>query len=332
MIAHPAGTQTCARAAVTLRVVGPRRPFRFGVQEHRAHGAKQWRETARKREAQGYSTLYLPDHFGDQPGPIAALMAVADATTTLRVGPLVLDNDYRHPVVVAKEMATLDLLSDGRLEFGLGAGWMVSDYEQAGIPYDSAGTRIERLAEAVQIVKKFFAGGEFSFEGKHYTIKGLEGAPRPVQKPHPPMLLGGGGRKMLTLAAREADIVHLNYNLGEGRINPKLVQTGMAERTEEKLAWVREAAGERMQHVDLGFTVFFANITDDRTSLAEALAPSMGFEPRDVLEMPHFLIGTQEQIEENLIERRDRYGLSHVILPGEMADELAPVVEHLAGQ
>jgi probable F420-dependent oxidoreductase len=301
------------------------------VQEHRAHSATQWRDNARKREAQGYTTLYLPDHFGDQPGPITALMAAADATTKLRIGPLVFDNDYRHPVVVAKEMATLDLLSDGRLELGLGAGWMVSDYEQAGIEYDSAGTRIERLAEAVQIVKKFFAGGEFSFEGKHYKINGLEGAPRPVQKPHPPILLGGGGRKMLTLAAREADIVHLNYNLGEGRINPKLVQTGMAERTEEKLRWVKDAAGERFDHIHLGFTVFFVNITDDRDSLAQALAPSMGFEPKDALEMPHFLIGTEQQIETNLRERRDRYGLSHVILPGEMADALAPIVERLAG-
>jgi len=280
----------------------------------------------------GFSALYLPDHFGAQPAPIAALMAAADATTTLRIGPLVLDNDYRHPVVVAKEAATLDLLSDGRLELGMGAGWMVSDYEQAGIPYDSAGTRIERLGEAVQIIKKFFAGGEFSFEGKHYQIKGLEGAPRPVQKPHPPILLGGGGRKMLGLAARQADIVHVNYNLNEGRINRTLVQTGMAVKTEEKLAWIKAAAGERFDSIELGFTVFFANITDDRQALAEPMAPGMSFEPRNVLEMPHFLIGTVEQIEHDLRERRDRYGFSHATLPGEMADELAPVVERLAGR
>ncbi len=223
-------------------------------------------------------------------------------------------------------------LSDGRLDLGIGAGWMVSDYEQSGIPYDPAGTRIERLAEAVQILKKFFAGHEFSFEGKHYTIKGLQGAPLPVQKPHPRILLGGGGKRMLTLAAREGDIVHVNYNLGEGRINPKLVQTGMAERTEEKLRWIKEAAGDRLDDFDLGFTVFFANITDDRDSLASTIAPSMGFQPRDVLDMPHFLIGTLDQIEHDLRERRERYGFSHVILPGETADELAPIVERLAGQ
>ena len=280
----------------------------------------------------GYSAVYLPDHFGDQVGPIAALMAAADATATLRVGSLVFDNDYRHPVVLAKEAATLDLLSGGRLDLGIGAGWMVSDYEQAGIPYDSAGIRIDRLAEAVTIIKKFFAGGEFSFEGKHYTIKGLEGSPLPVQKPHPRFLLGGGGRKMLSLAAREADIVHVNYNLNEGRINPKLVQTGMAEATDEKLGWIREAAGDRFDAIELGFTVFFANVTEDRESLAEALAPSMGFEPRNVLEMPHFLIGTLGQIEEDLKARRDRYGFSDVIVPGEVAEDLAPVVERLAGR
>src|SRR5256886_9749350 len=136
----------------------------------------------------GFSTLHLPGHFSEQPGPIAALMAAADAPTTLRVGSLVFDNDYRHPVVLAKEAATIDLLSDGRFELGIGAGLLASDYEQSGIQYDSAGTRIERLEEAVQIITRFFAGPEFSFCGKHYAIKGLEGAPLPVQKPHPPLL------------------------------------------------------------------------------------------------------------------------------------------------
>src|SRR2546426_3745581 len=180
------------------------RPFRFAVQEHRAPSAKAWKDNARRVDAHGYSALYLPDHFTDQVGPFAALMAAADATTSLRVGSLVFDNDYRHPVVLAKEAATIDLLSDGRLDLGLGAGWLVSDYEQAGIPYDSPGTRIERMEEGLQIIKGLMAGGSFSFTGKHYRISGMEGFPLPVQKPHPPIVIGGGGRRMLSLAAREA--------------------------------------------------------------------------------------------------------------------------------
>ena len=280
----------------------------------------------------GYSGLYLPDHFGDQPGPIAALMAAADATTTLRVGSLVFDNDYRHPVVLAKEAATIDLLSDGRFDLGIGAGWLVSDYEQAGIPYDPAGTRIDRLEEALAVIKGLFTGKPFSFTGKHYSIKDMEGSPLPVQKPHPRFLLGGGGRRMLRLAAREADIVHVNYNLNEGRINPKLVRTGLAEATDEKLRWIKEAAGERLESIELGVTVFFANVTDDRDSIASMMAPSMGFEPRDVLEMPHFLIGTMDQIEEDLKARRDRYAFSDVLVPGDAAELIAPVVEHLDGK
>ena len=307
------------------------RPFRFSAQEHRVHSAKQWKERARALESMGYSTLYLPDHFGDQVGPIAGLMAAADATTTLRVGSLVFDNDYRHPVVLAKEAASLDLLSDGRFDFGIGAGWMMSDYEQSGIPFDSPGTRIERMAEALTIFKRFFAGGEFSFEGKHYAIKGLEGAPTPVQKPHPPIVIGGGGRKMLELAAREADTVNVNFDLREGKPGRRLAQTGLASVTDEKLGWIREAAGERMEQIELGVWTFMANVTDDRDGVAEMLAPAMGFGPADVLEVPHFMLGTADQIAEDIIARRERYGISHLVVPGDAADSLAPVVKRLAG-
>jgi probable F420-dependent oxidoreductase len=280
----------------------------------------------------GYSTLYLPDHFGDQIGPIAGLMAAADATTTLRVGSLVFDNDYRHPVVLAKEAATLDLLSDGRFDFGLGAGWLISDYEQSGIPYDSPGTRIDRMAEALTIIKKFFAGGEFSFEGKHYTINGLEGTPLPVQKPHPPIVIGGGGRKMLELAAREADTVNVNFDLREGRAGRGAARTGLAAVTDEKLRWIRNAAGERFDGIELGVWTFTAMVTDDRDSVASMLAPSMGFEPADVLEVPHFMIGSIDQIVEDVLARRERYGISHVVVPGDTAEDLAPVVARLSGK
>ena len=310
---------------------GPRRAFRFGVQEHSAPSRSAWREKARLVESLGYQALYLPDHFGDQLGPIAALMAAADATTTLRVGSLVFDNDYRHPAVLAKEVASLDLLSDGRFDLGLGAGWMASDYEQAGMPFDSPGVRIERMEEGLAIIKGLLAGGKFSFTGKHYRINSLEGSPSPVQKPHPPILFGGGGRRMLRLAAREADIVNVNYDLREGRINPTLVRTGLAGATDEKLAWIREAAGERIDQIELSVTIFFASITDDRESLAAAVGRGFGSGAADVLDTPHFLIGTIDQLVEALRERRERYGISFVILPGEVADEFASVVERLTG-
>lgn len=307
------------------------RTFRFAVQEHHAASVSDWREKARRAESTGYSALYLPDHFSGQPGPVAALMAAADATTTLRIGSLVFDNDYRHPVVLAKEAATLDLLSGGRLDFGLGAGWLTSDYEKAGIPLDSAGVRIERMEEGLKVIKGLWAGGEFSFSGKHYNVTGLEGSPLPFQKPHPPILLGGGGRKMLTIAGREADIVNVNYDLREGRINKKLVRTGMADATAEKLGWIREAAGERFEGLELSITIFVATVTDDRESLASGMAAGLGMEPADVMAIPHFLIGTVDQIVDDLCSRRERYGFSYVIVPGEFAEAFAPVVERLAG-
>jgi probable F420-dependent oxidoreductase len=282
-------------------------------------------------EALGYKTLYLPDHFGDQLSPIAALMSAADATTTLRVGSLVFDNDYRHPVVLAKEAATLDLLSEGRLDFGLGAGWQVSDYEQTGIPFDPPGLRIERMAEGLEIIKSFFAGGSVSFAGKHYKVDGVEAAPPPVQKPHPPIVLGGGGKRMLHLAGREADIVSVNFNLSEGRVNRKLVRTGLAEATDEKVAWIKEGAGDRFAAIELSVTVFVANVTDDPDTVAGALAAGLRSEPVEVLQTPHFLIGSVEQIIEDLQARRERFGISYVVVPDEAAVSLAPVVERLTG-
>jgi probable F420-dependent oxidoreductase len=308
------------------------RPFRFGVQEHRAANAQAWKEKARQVEALGYASLYLPDHFTDQLGPIAALMAAADATTRLRVGSLVFDNDYRHPVVLAKEAATLDLLSDGRFDLGLGAGWMATDYEQAGIPYDSPGTRISRMEEGLKIIKGLFAGEPFTFVGEHYHVAGIEGFPRPVQKPHPPILLGGGGRRMLRLAAREADIVNVNFDLREGQVNRDLVRTGLAEATDEKLAWIKEAAGDRLEDIELSVTIFLANITDDRESVATVMAGGVGAEPKDILAMPHFLIGTVDELVYDLQRRRERYGISYVIVPGEADEAFAPVVARLAGQ
>jgi alkanesulfonate monooxygenase SsuD/methylene tetrahydromethanopterin reductase-like flavin-dependent oxidoreductase (luciferase family) len=188
------------------------------------------------------------------------------------------------------------------------------------------------MAEALQIIRSYFVGGTVSFEGKHYRIHGLDAAPSPVQKPHPPILLGGGGRRMLQLAAREADIVGVNYKTTEGRVNSRLVGTGVAGATDEKLGWIREAAGGRLDQIELSVSVFVANVTEDRVSFATALATSVQQEPSDVLETPHFLIGTVEQIVDDLLARRERYGISYIMVPGGASESLAPVVKRLAGK
>ena len=171
----------------------------------------------------------------------------------------------------------------------------------------------------------------FSFKGKHYQINEMEGFPLPLQKPHPPIVIGGGGRRMLRLAAREADIVNVNFDLRDGRVSRNLVLSGLAEATDEKMAWIKDAAGDRWEHIELSVTVFLANITDDRESVAAAMAPGLGSEPDAVLEMPHFLIGDGDHLVEQLQRRRDRYGISYVIVPGDVAESFAPVVERLAG-
>src|SRR6476619_1049807 len=219
------------------------RPFRFGVQASSAADAKAWVDLAQQVEALGYSTLTMPDHFGDQLAPVPALMAAASVTTALRVGALVWDNDYKHPVVLAKELATMDVLSGGRLEVGLGAGWMATDYEQSGIPYDSNKVRVDRFEAGLAVIKSSLRGEPFSFKGEHYTITDYTGFPRPVQSPHPPVLVGGGGKRVLSIAAREADIVGINGNLAAGAIGPAAIASMTAEAVDQKIATVVATAG-----------------------------------------------------------------------------------------
>jgi len=298
---------------------------------HTAPDGKAWTEAARKAEDLGYSTLFMPDHFGDQLAPIPALTAAAMTTSSLRIGMLVLDNDYRHPVVLAKEAATMDLLSDGRLELGIGAGWMLTDYEQSGIPHDPAGVRIERLQETVTVLKGLFADGAFSFEGTHYRISELDGQPKPAQSPHPPFVIGGGGRRMLSLAAREADIVGINADLRAGAVTPDVGKNATAEATRQKLQWVREAAGDRFDDIELNVLIFMVIITEDRQGTAEALAGGFGITPEEALGTPHALVGTEEQIVEQVLERREEHGLSYVVVNEGGFDALAPIVSRLAG-
>ena len=306
------------------------RPFRFGLQVSKAADAKSWADLARKAEDLGYSTFTMPDHFSDQLAPIPALMAAADATTTLRVGMLVLDNDYRHPVVLAKEAATLDLLSDGRLELGLGAGWERADYEKSGIAYDPPGTRIDRFTEGLAIVRGLFAPGPFDFDGEHYTISGLDGMPKPVQA-HVPLLIGAGGPRMLALAAQEADIVGVNFDLRSGAYDATTAATGTAAEVDKKIDIIRAAAGDRFGDLELNIRVFLNVVTDDREGLAEKLAPGFGVSAAEALDIPFALVGTVEQITDTIRERRDRWGFSYVIFGTDDIDNMAPVVAALAG-
>ena len=306
------------------------RRFRFGVQTSRAASREEWAAKARKIEDLGFSTLFMPDHFEDQYAPIPALMAAADATTTLRIGSLVLDNDYKHPVVLAKEAATLDVLSGGRLELGIGAGWMASDYEGAGMAYDAPGVRISRLREGLAVMKGLFSDEPVAFEGKHYNVH-MNGLPKPTQRPHPPILIGGGGKRVLQYAAREADIVGVNFLLAEGVVNREVMTSGSAAATAEKIDWIREAAGPRLSNIELNVTVFAAIVTDDRAGMAERLAPRFGVTPAELPDAPHVLLGNAGQIAEDLQRRREQYGFSYIVISGDGFEPLAPVVKQLAG-
>lgn len=309
------------------------RPFRFGVQcpTPPELTSASWRDLARKCEDLGYARLTVSDHLDEQLGPIAALMAAADATTELRVGSMVFCNDYRHPVVLAKEAATLDVLSDGRVDLGVGAGWMTSDYERSGIPLDSASTRIERLEEAVVVLKALFGDEPVEHRGAHYRVEGLAGTPKPLQRPHPPLLIGGGGRRLLEVAARQADIVGLNPKLPNGVIDASVGPDATAAATERKIEWIREAAGERFGDIELQTRIHLVVVTDDRNGVAEALATGFGMSAAEALDSPHALAGTTGQIAETLLERRERFGISSVGISLDAMDDLAPVVADLAG-
>jgi probable F420-dependent oxidoreductase len=294
--------------------------------------ARSWAEQARKAEDLGYGTLLMPDHFGEQLAPVPALAAAAAATTTLRVGALVFDNDYRHPLLLAKEAATLDLLSDGRLELGLGAGWMRTDYEQSGIAYDPPAVRVDRFEEGLAVVTGLLeAEKPFTFEGRHYRVTDAEPFPRPVQRPRPPIIVGGGGRRVLSVAARHAEIVSINVNLAGGTAGPEVGTDATPEATRRKVAWVREAAGARFDDIELNTLIGFAMITPDARAIAETMAPTFGLDPEDALHVPLALLGTIDDMVEELMWRRAEYGISYYSIEADVWEALGPVVGRLAG-
>lgn len=306
-------------------------PFRFGVQLSNASSGAAWRNLARTIEGLGYSTLFIPDHFDDQLGPLVALTVAAEVTTDLRVGSLVFGNDYRHPIVLAKEIATLDLMSEGRVEFGLGAGWMTTDYVQSGIPDDPPGVRITRMAESLAVMKSLWSTGAATFEGEHYRISGAVGAPLPRTRPHPPIIIGGGGKRVLGIAAREADIVGVNPSLAAGYVGPEVLATTTAEYYDERIGWIREAAGDRFADLELQVLTFLVQIVPDREDATDRLAQMMGVTAGQVEGSPIALIGTVDQIIERLVERRERFGFSYVVIHETEMEAFAPVVAALAG-
>ncbi len=309
----------------------PVRPFRFGVQLNAASNGPAWKETARRVESLGYSIATMPDHFTEQLAPMPALQAILDATTTLRAGALVFDNDYKHPAILAKELATMDVLSEGRVEIGLGAGWMISDYEQIGLPYDRAGVRIDRFIEGLAVIRGAMGPGPFSFSGEHYEVTDYDGFPKPVQAPCPPILIGGGGPRVLGIAAREADIVGVNGTLTRGFFGAEAFATMTAEAVAEKVAVVVEQAGTRVEHIEMNLRSFFNSVTDERANTVDSIARAIGVEPSMLDSSPYALIGSPSRVVEDLRELRATYGFSYITVGVNEIDSFAPVVAELAG-
>lgn len=307
------------------------RPFRFGVAFREAKSRADWRAQAHKVEDLGYAILLMTDHLEIvDVSPTVALMAAAEATNMLRVGSFVFNNDFRHPAILAKDVATLDLLSGGRFELGLGAGYLPEAYERAGIALDPPGVRIERMEEALQVLKALFSDETATFSGKYYTVKHLRGLPKPIQKPSPPIYIGGGGKRVLSGAAREADIIGLTAILKPDGINFNMASI-TAEATVQKVEWVRQAAAQRFNQLEINSFVFVVQVTDHREMVANQLAAHFSLTAEQVLASPHCLIGSVEQICTDLLARRDLYGISYITITSDHIDAFAPIVAHLAG-
>ena len=316
------------------------RPFRFGAGDIPAQSRAEWVEHARKAEGLGYSSLWIGEHpaFGGIE-PAVALMAAADATTSLRLACHVFANDFHNPVLLAQSVATLDVFSEGRVEFGLGAGWLRLDYETCAVPFDPPAVRIGRLEEALHVIKGLWGDEAVTFSGVYYQVTGVNPALKPQQRPHPPIFTGGGGRRILTLAAQQADIVGVNpQGTATGTID---LNTIAADAVDQRIAWIREAAGPRFPELELHMQVVGVKVTENRQQGAEELAawvasvPSTILSnpptPAQVLTSPKFLVGSVDQIVEDLQARRERYGFSYITVFGEYVDVLSPVVARLAG-
>jgi probable F420-dependent oxidoreductase len=308
------------------------KPYRFGVNVGPSRSRAEWAEKARKLEDLGYSTLTAPDHLAGLFAPMPALITAAEATKHLRIGTNVLNNDFRHPVLVAREAATVDLLTEGRFELGLGAGHMQAEYKQAGLNFDAGSIRVERLTEAVTIIKGLLDGERLTLAGRHYHVSGHTIYPLPVQRPHPPILIGGNGRALLTLAAREADIVGLSgITFRHGGTAPDISGWRLSE-IDSRMQLMRTVAGDRYATLELNALVQRVVVTNHRRDQAEELASRwMQLSPEEILESPYVLIGTVDEMIEDLQVRRERWGICYYTIFEPYVDAFAPIVARLAG-
>ena len=309
----------------------PRR-FRFGLKFRTATDSASLAEMARRAEAIGYSTILVSDHpTHPQLAPLAAATALACATTQLRVGSSVLANDFRHPVVLAKEIATLDLISGGRVELGIGTGWKQAEYESMGLAFDAASQRIERLREALAILRGFWSGKPCALDGKHYSIRELSGFPMPVQDPLP-ILIGGGGRKLLSLGACEADIVGVNPAARSGAHDAATDLDSTEAATDEKLRWIEEAAGARMKELELCMQVYADCVTQSRAEGDRVLAARYAFSLEEARKVPYAWVGSVDEICEGLEEKREKWGVSYWVVPEQAMETMADVVGRMSGR
>lgn len=318
----------------------PMHPFRFLTDTSEELDGPGLAAFAMRAESLGYSTLMMPDHLIGQYAPIPLLTAAAMATETLRIGTFVFNNNLRHPAVLAQDLATLDRLSGGRLEVGIGAGWNKPEHDAIGIPFESVGTRITKLAEALTVLKGCFGDGAFSFAGEHYTITDYDAPPKPVQRPHPPIFIGGGGKRLLTLAGREAQIVGLAPRLSKDAQGAPALDTPSITfaATEEKIGWVRAAAGDRFDEIELntyptgGPMVLTDNARAEAARRADQLRERTGVEltVEEILESPHVFIGSVKELTQKMLDLRERLGISSFLLDD--MEAFAPIVQELAGR
>ena len=307
-------------------------PFRFGVNTWTARSSSEWVDKARRIEALGYSTLFMADHLADTFAPFSALAVAAQAAPTLRVGPFVLNNDLRHPVVVAREVATLDLLTDGRVELGLGAGYADAEYLETGIRFDTGAVRVNRLAESAAIITRLLSGEAVTLHGPHYQVTGHRVYPVPVQKPRPPILMGGNGKELLTIAAREADMVGLTGVTFRPAGRPASLSGFSPAGFSERIDWIRNAARDRVKQPTLNILIQQVVVADTPRKAAESIASQFPSRTVDeIIESPFFLLGPSEHLVEVLQKRRERWGVSYVVVFDRSIDDFAPVVARLAG-